>query len=168
MIPKFSAARQGIDSLNVSMAASIVFSEFMRKSIRLILIKYICLQILIMPKSEFKVYSSRWLILSVYMLMVAVNQLLWITFAPITGDATRYYGVSDLKIGILSMCFMIVYIVVSIPASWVIDKYGIRIGVGIGAVLQVFLDLIRGFAGTDYHLVTYCTDWHCDRTAIYP
>jgi cyanate permease len=103
-----------------------------------------------MAKSEFKVYKSRWLILSVYMLMVAVNQLLWITFAPITGDATRYYGVSDLKIGILSMCFMIVYIVVSIPASWVIDKYGIRIGVGIGALFTGIFGLVRGFAGPDY------------------
>jgi len=103
-----------------------------------------------MAKSEFKVYKSRWLILSVYMLMVAVNQLLWITFAPITGDATRYYGVSDLKIGILSMCFMIVYIVVSIPASWAIDKYGIRIGVGIGALFTGVFGLVRGFAGPDY------------------
>jgi cyanate permease len=103
-----------------------------------------------MAKSEFKVYRSRWLILSVYMLMVAVNQLLWITFAPITGDATRYYGVSDLKIGILSMCFMIVYIVVSIPASWAIDKYGIRIGVGIGALFTGVFGLVRGFAGPDY------------------
>ena len=92
-----------------------------------------------MQQSNFKVYGSRWIMLSVYMLMVAVNQLLWITFAPITGDATKYYGVSDLKIGILSMCFMIVYIVVSIPASWIIDKYGIRIGVGIGAVFTGFL-----------------------------
>jgi TrmH family RNA methyltransferase len=31
-IPKFSNAREGIDSLNVGMAASIVFSEFLRKS----------------------------------------------------------------------------------------------------------------------------------------
>jgi cyanate permease len=104
-----------------------------------------------MAKSEFKVYGSRWLILSVYMLMVAVNQLLWITFAPITGDATKYYGVSDLSIGILSMCFMIVYIVVSIPASWIIDKYGIRIGVGIGAVFTGVFGLVRGFAGPDYN-----------------
>jgi len=66
-----------------------------------------------MPKTDFKVYSIRWMMLIVYMVMVAVNQLLWITFAPITGDATKYYGVSDLRIGILSMCFMIVYIVVS-------------------------------------------------------
>jgi len=31
-IPKFSDAREGIDSLNVGMAASIVFSEFLRKT----------------------------------------------------------------------------------------------------------------------------------------
>ena len=31
-IPKFSNAKEGIDSLNVGMAASVVFSEFMRKS----------------------------------------------------------------------------------------------------------------------------------------
>jgi TrmH family RNA methyltransferase len=31
-IPKFSNAREGIDSLNVGMAASIVFSEFLKKS----------------------------------------------------------------------------------------------------------------------------------------
>jgi len=106
-----------------------------------------------MQQSNFRVYGTRWIMLSVYMLMVAVNQLLWITFAPITGDATKYYGVSDLQIGILSMCFMIVYIVVSIPASWIIDKYGIRIGIGIGAVFTGVFGLLRGFAGTDYNLL---------------
>ena len=106
-----------------------------------------------MPKTEFKVYGIRWLMLTVYMVMVAVNQLLWITFAPITGEATKYYHVSDLRIGVLSMCFMIVYIVVSIPASWIIDKFGIRIGVGIGALFTGIFGLVRGFAGTDYDLL---------------
>jgi cyanate permease len=106
-----------------------------------------------MQQTNFKLYGTRWIMLIVYMLMAAVNQLLWITFAPITGDATKYYGVSDLQIGILSMCFMIVYIVVSIPASWMIDKYGIRIGVGIGAVFTGIFGLLRGFAGTDYNLL---------------
>jgi len=106
-----------------------------------------------MSKSTFKVYRIRWVMLSIYMLMVAANQLLWITFAPITGDATKYYSVSDLQIGILSMCFMIVYIAVSIPASWIIDKYGLRIGVGIGAVFTGVFGMLRGFAGTDYYLL---------------
>ena len=101
----------------------------------------------------FKVYRYRWTILSIYMFLVAVNQMLWITFAPITSDATKYYGVSDIWIGILSMCFMIVYVVVSIPASWIIDKYGIRVGVGIGAAFTGIFGLLRGFVTTDFTLL---------------
>jgi len=33
MIPRFNTAKQGIDSLNVSMAASVVFSEFLRRTL---------------------------------------------------------------------------------------------------------------------------------------
>ena len=106
-----------------------------------------------MEQSNFKVYGRRWIMLIIYMLLIAANQLLWITFAPITTDATTYYGVSDLRIGVLSMCFMIVYIAVSIPASWIIDKYGIRIGVGIGALFTGIFGFLRGFAGTDYNLL---------------
>ena len=152
MIPGATRAMPGIESLNVGMAASVVFSEFLRQNQQFIeLINN--LKYRLMTQSNFKVYRIRWFMLIIYMLMVAANQLLWITFAPITGDATRYYGVSDLSIGILSMCFMIVYIVVSIPASWIIDKYGIRIGVGTGAVFTGVFGLLRGFAGTDYHLL---------------
>ena len=91
--------------------------------------------------------------LCVYMIIIAVNQLLWITFAPITNEAVQHYGVSDLKIGILSMCFMIVYLVVSIPASWIIDTYGIRIGVGTGAVLTGLFGLLRGLVSSNYSLL---------------
>jgi MFS family permease len=106
-----------------------------------------------METGKFKVYNYRWIVLCAYMFIVAVNQLLWITFAPITADATRYYNVTDLQIGILSMCFMIVYIVASIPASWIIDTYGIRIGVGIGAVLTGIFGLLRGWVANDYNLL---------------
>ena len=106
-----------------------------------------------MQMTKYKVYGYRWVMLSVYMLIVAVNQLLWITFAPITSAATKYYDVSDLWIGILSMSFMVVYIVVSIPASWIIDTYGIRIGVGIGAVLTGVFGMLRGLVTNDYDLL---------------
>ena len=102
---------------------------------------------------KFKVYGYRWVMLALFMLMVAANQVLWITFAPITVDAASFFKVSDLMIGILSMSFMIVYIVVSIPASWVIDTYGIKIGAGIGALLTGFFGLMRGWAGADYNMV---------------
>jgi MFS family permease len=103
-----------------------------------------------MEQTGFKVYPYRWVVLLAFMFVVAVNQLLWINFAPITGSAAIYYGVSDLSIGLLSMSFMIVYIVISIPASWVIDTYGIRVAVGIGAGLTAVFGLLRGFMGHDY------------------
>ncbi|MDX9773798.1 MAG: MFS transporter [Bacteroidales bacterium] len=106
-----------------------------------------------MQETEFKVYGYRWVMLCVYMLSIIVNQVMWITFAPITIDATVFYGVSDLKIGILSMCFMIVYLVVSIPASWIIDTYGIRAGVGTGVVLTGIFGMLRGFASDNYNLL---------------
>ena len=82
--------------------------------------------------------------------------VLWITFAPITGAAARYYGVSDLSIGLLSLIFMLVYIIVSIPASWTIDTYGIRVAVGIGAVLTGVFGLLRGVVAQNYTLVLVC------------
>jgi MFS family permease len=106
-----------------------------------------------MTSESFKIYAYRWVVLVVFMGVIAVNQLAWITFAPITGVAAKYYGVSDLSIGLLSMSFMIVYIFVSIPASWVIDTYGFRTAVGIGALLTGIFGLARALAGDDYTLV---------------
>jgi cyanate permease len=106
-----------------------------------------------MEEMSFKVYGYRWVMLAVFMVVVLTNQLMWITFAPITGDAARFYGVSDFSIGFLSMCFMVVYVVISIPASWVIDKFGIRMAVGTGALFTGGFGLMRGLVPPDYTLV---------------
>ncbi len=106
-----------------------------------------------MAESEIKVYGYRWVVLSAFMFILGMTQLLWITFAPITKDAAQFYGVSDLKIGLFSMSFMVVYVFVSIPASWVIDTYGFRVGVGIGTVLTGVFALTRGIFASDYDLV---------------
>ncbi len=106
-----------------------------------------------MEQTNIKIYGYRWVVLLVFMFVVAINQLLWITFAPITGSAASFYGVSDLSIGLLSMSFMIVYIVISIPASWTIDTYGIRVAVGIGVTLTGIFGLLRGLFATSYTIV---------------
>jgi MFS family permease len=106
-----------------------------------------------MKQSTFTVYGYRWVVLLAFMLTAAFNQLLWITYAPITGSAAAYYGVTDLSIGLLSMSFMIAYLFVSIPASWVIDTYGFRVAVGIGAGLTGVFGLMRGLVAANYTLV---------------
>ncbi|MCJ7532403.1 MAG: MFS transporter, partial [Anaerolineales bacterium] len=102
-------------------------------------------------------YRYRWVVLVVFMLINVTIQMLWISYAPVTGPAAKFYGVTDLQIGILSMWFMIAYIPLSIPVSWVIDTYGFRLAVSIGAVLMSVFGITRGLAGANYTLVLAST-----------
>ena len=107
--------------------------------------------------NNYKLYGYRWVVLGVFMFINLTIQMLWITYAPITGPAAKFYGVTDLQIGFLAMSFMIAFIPLSIPVSWVIDTYGFRVAVSIGAVLMGIFGLLRGFAGTNYSLVLWST-----------
>jgi MFS family permease len=106
-----------------------------------------------MTEPRFRAYGYRWVVLLAYMGVVTLNQLLWITFAAVTSSAASYYGVSDLAIGLLSISFMVVYLVVSIPASWAIDTWGMRAAVGVGAVFTAVFGLMRGLVASNYGLV---------------
>ena len=106
---------------------------------------------------KYKLYGYRWVVLTVFMLVNLVIQTLWIAYAPITGPAAAFYGVGDLQIGLLSMIFMIAFIPLSIPVSWVIDTYGFRLAVSIGVVLMGAFGVARGLAGTNYSLVLWST-----------
>jgi MFS family permease len=106
-----------------------------------------------LPDRRYPVYGYRWLVLAVFMFINLTIQMLWIAYAPITGPAARFYGVSDLQIGLLAMSFMIAYIPLSLPVAWVIDTYGFRVAVSIGAVLMGAFGLLRGLAADNYALV---------------
>ena len=81
-----------------------------------------------MNSDRYTVYGYRWVVLAVFMFINLTIQMLWIGYAPITGPAAKFYGVTDLQIGLLAMTFMIAFIPLSIPVSWVIDTYGFRKG----------------------------------------
>ena len=106
-----------------------------------------------MPNDAIKVYRARWVVLAVYVIMASITQVLWLSFAPITGPAAAFFGRSDLMIGLLSMVFMIVYIVAAIPAAWAIDTWGFKAAAGLGAVLSAAFALVRGFFAADYTIV---------------
>jgi MFS family permease len=106
-----------------------------------------------MEKGAIRAYGYRWLILAAFMLTAAMNQALWITFAPVTSDAVKFFGKSDLFIGLLSMVFMAVYIVVFLPAAWLIDTWGFRRTVSLGAALTAVFGLTRGLFADSFALV---------------
>ncbi|MHB9150759.1 MAG: MFS transporter [Thermoleophilia bacterium] len=99
---------------------------------------------------DVRVYRYRWAVLAAFMLVNLTIQVLWICFAPIAGQAAEFYGVSELRIGLLAMVFMIVFIPLSVPASWAIDTFGFRKAVGFGAVLLAVFGLLRGLYGGSF------------------
>ena len=106
---------------------------------------------------SYKLYRYRWIVLAVFMLINLTMQVLWISYAPITGPAAAFYGVSDLQIGFLAMSFMIAFIPLALPVAWVIDTYGFRLAVSIGALMMGIFGVLRGLAGENYSLVLWST-----------
>ena len=109
-------------------------------------------------KEDFKVYPYRWAVLAAFMLITVLIEVQWLTHAPVARAAEVFYAGqfnpdSIINIDFLSMLYMLVFLIVCIPASYVIDTYGIRIGLGIGSVLTIIFSLLKGFGGADFILV---------------
>lgn len=93
------------------------------------------------------------MVLLAFVVIACLNQVLWITFAPITSAAAQFYHTSDLMIGLLSMSFMVVFILMALPSAYAIDTWGFRAAVGMGAVLTAFFGLTRGIFASNFTIV---------------
>ena len=105
-----------------------------------------------------KVYPYRWVILLAFMLISAVVQIQWLAHAAVARPAEVYYeGQFDpssfFNIDFLAMVYMLVYLVMSFPASYMIDTYGIRVGISIGAVLAGVAGLMKGLFADSFTAV---------------
>jgi len=108
-----------------------------------------------MIKPEIRVYPYRWAVLAIYSLISVIIQIQWLTFASVSSAAQEFYQTSALRIDFLSMIYMIVFIVMSIPASYIIDTYGLRKGLVIGAILTGIFGTLKAWGGNSLFLVTF-------------
>lgn len=94
------------------------------------------------------VSSYRWFILLAILPIIISTEMMWLSLAPISTLAKSFYGVSSISIDLLSMSYMIMFILFSVPASWVVDRFGYRYSLIIGAVLTAVFGAVRAiFAG---------------------
>lgn len=99
----------------------------------------------------------RFAVLAVFMLISIAIEIQWLTHAAVARPAEVFYSGqfrpgSYFNIDFLAMLYMLAFLLVSFPASYVIDTYGIRIGLGTGALLLCLFSLLkalmaRSFAG---------------------
>ena len=102
----------------------------------------------------YQVSPYRWVILLCMIPALAMVNVDWITFAPITSETAKLYKVSTLSVAFLSMSFMIVYVFAAFPASWLLDTKGFRAGVGVGALLVAGFGMLRGACASNFTVVT--------------
>lgn len=109
-------------------------------------------------KKEVSPSPYRYVVLAVFMLITIAVEIQWLTHAPIARAASVYYEgqfnpLGIINIDFLSMSYMLIFLIFCIPASYVIDTYGIRIGVTIGSVLAGSAGLIKGLYGDNFKVV---------------
>jgi predicted MFS family arabinose efflux permease len=86
--------------------------------------------------------GNRWELVGAYALVASANQLLWLTFAPITSASAHHYHVSEGAIGLLSEIFPLLYVLLAVPAASALDRW-FRPALLAGAVLTALGSLVR-------------------------
>lgn len=72
--------------------------------------------------TEYIVYPIRWLVLFIFVFYSASNAMQWIQYSIIQDAVVKYYGVNSITVYWTSMIYMITYIPLIFPASWLLDK----------------------------------------------
>ena len=78
--------------------------------------------------------KSRWGVVAAFALAVAATQMVWLTFAPVTTVAADKYGVSETAIGWLANVFVLGFVLLAIPAGFLLDR-NLRGALLLGAVI---------------------------------
>ncbi len=75
--------------------------------------------------------TAGWRVVGAYGLVAAATQMLWLTYAAITTDTARRYGVSVGAVGWLAEIFPLLYVALAIPAGALLDRW-FRPGLALG------------------------------------
>ncbi|KAF3850280.1 hypothetical protein F7725_019999 [Dissostichus mawsoni] len=85
---------------------------------------------------ETKLYLRRFAVLAVFSLYSLSNAFQWIQYSIITNVFMHYYGVTSDKVDWLSIVYMVTYVPLIFPATWLLDRKGLRLTALLGAGLN--------------------------------
>lgn len=95
----------------------------------------------------------RWVILLAIVPIIVSTEVMWLSLAPISSLAEKFYGVDSLYIALFSMSYMIMFILFSLPVSFIIDKFGFRVSLIIGALITAVFGLSRAVFYQNFEIV---------------
>lgn len=71
---------------------------------------------------ECKLYKRRWPMLALFVLCSMANAVQWIQYSIISDVIVKFYEVESFTVDLTSIVYMVTYIPLIFPASWVLDK----------------------------------------------
>lgn len=100
-------------------------------------------------KIEYRAYPWRWLMLLVLCLINVSNGTMWLTFAPIPDRTAVYYNVSVNAVDWFSITYFIVSLVIGLFSIFVLDKYGLKVSLYLGAMFNLSGAVLRYLSTLD-------------------
>lgn len=97
-------------------------------------------------RSEIMPTRKRYLILLLFCLHSMINAAQWIYLSSITATVARFFRVDNMAVNWTSMVYMVVYIPLVVPASWLFERLGMRHSVLVGSLGTTIGSLIKCFA----------------------
>jgi MFS family permease len=85
----------------------------------------------------------RWAILATFAVGSAFSAFSWLCFAPISSLVESTYSTTPLGVNLLSLSFMIVYLPASIFSVWLMDMYGLRATLIVGAFSNAAMNWVK-------------------------
>jgi MFS family permease len=99
--------------------------------------------------------SYRWILLSTFMFITMTIEIQWLTHAAVERPAEIFYKgqfdpASFLNIDFLAMLYMILFLVLSFPASYIIDTFGIKTALRLGAAIAGISGICKALFAASY------------------
>lgn len=73
-----------------------------------------------------RLYRRRWLMLLLFCTITLSNAYQWIQYSIISDIVMKFYMVEAVAVDMIAMIYMIVYVALIVPGSWLLDKKGMR------------------------------------------
>ncbi|XP_017266830.1 feline leukemia virus subgroup C receptor-related protein 2 isoform X3 [Kryptolebias marmoratus] len=78
------------------------------------------------PALQTRLYKRRWVIVFLFSCYSLCNAYQWIQYGIISNIIMKFYKVDGFAVDWLSMVYMLAYIPLIFPATWILDKKGLR------------------------------------------
>lgn len=83
-----------------------------------------------------RLYRRRWLMLLLFSTLSMSNAYQWIQYSSISSIIMKFYMVEAVAVDMVSMIYMIVYILLIVPSTWLLETKGMRVTLLLGSVFN--------------------------------